>query len=133
MNKKLRKNIFLYLTIIKIYLMDFQTKYSFDQRKFESFNILQKYHSRLPIILSYDNKEFYLDKCKYLVPSNFTVGQFMFFLRQNIKLDSAKSIFIFVNKTIPPTNAVMSDIYNKYHDLDGFLYFSIKGENTFGK
>ena len=113
-------------------MMDFQKKYSFDQRKSESLKILQKYPSRVPVIVSHNDKEFYLDKFKYLVPSDLTVGQFMYVLRQRIKLDSAKNILIFVEKTIPPTNAVISDIYSKYHYYDGFLYFSIKGENTFG-
>lgn len=112
--------------------MDFQKKYSFDQRKSESSKILQKYHSRLPIIVSHNDKEFYLDKCKYLVPSDLTVGQFMYVLRRRIKLDSTKSIFIFVEKTIPATQDVFSDIYSKYHNNDGFLYLTIKGENTFG-
>ena len=40
-------------------MMDFQTKYSFDQRKSESFKILQKYPSRVPVIVSHDDKEFY--------------------------------------------------------------------------
>lgn len=113
-------------------MLDFQTKYSFDQRKSESSKILQKYHSRVPIIVSHNDKEFYLDKFKYLVPSDLTVGQFIYILRQRIQLDSVKSIFIFVEKTIPPTHAVISDIYSKYHNNDGFLYFTIKGENTFG-
>lgn len=113
-------------------MMDFQTKYSLDQRKSESFKILQKYPGRVPVILSHDENEFYLDKSKYLLPSDLTIGQFMYVLRQRIKLDSAKSIFIFLEKTIPPTNAIISDIYSKHHNFDGFLYLIIKGENTFG-
>tara|TARA_B110000008_G_scaffold249082_1_gene261560 strand:- start:265 stop:612 length:348 start_codon:yes stop_codon:yes gene_type:complete len=114
-------------------MMEFQKKYSFEARKSESQKILQKYSDRLPIIVSNNPKEFYLDKQKYLVPRDLTVGQFIYVLRHRIKLESSKAIFIFINKILPPTNSNISDIYAKYVDKDGFLYVEIKGENTFGK
>lgn len=44
-----------------------------------------------------------IDKKKYLVPADLTVGQFVYVIRKRIKLAPEKAIFIFVNNTLPPT------------------------------
>lgn len=38
-----------------------------------------------------------------MVPSDFTVGQFVYMIRKKIKLTEEKAIFIFVNNVLPPT------------------------------
>uniref|UniRef100_A0A493TIL6 GABA type A receptor associated protein like 1 n=1 Tax=Anas platyrhynchos platyrhynchos TaxID=8840 RepID=A0A493TIL6_ANAPP len=43
-----------------------------------------------------------LDKRKYLVPSDLTVGQFYFLIRKRIHLRPEDALFFFVNNTIPP-------------------------------
>ena len=73
-----------------------------------------------------------IDKKKYLVPSDLTVGQFMFVIRKRLKLPPEQAIFLFVNGTIPPTGALMNQIYEEHRDVDGFLYITYSGENTFG-
>ena len=40
---------------------------------------------------------------RYLVPVNFTVGQFVYLIRMRIKLAPEKAIFVFVNNVLPPT------------------------------
>jgi GABA(A) receptor-associated protein len=45
-----------------------------------------------------------IDKKKYLVPADLTVGQFVYVIRKRIKLQPEKAIFIFVNNNVlPPT------------------------------
>lgn len=73
-----------------------------------------------------------IDKRKYLVPKDLSVGQFVYVIRKRIKLPSEKAIFIFVNDILPPTASLMSRIYEEHHDEDGFLYVLYSGENTFG-
>jgi len=73
-----------------------------------------------------------LDKKKYLVPADLTVGQFVYVIRKRIKLNAEKAIFIFVNNVLPPTAALMNAIYEEHKDEDGFLYVTYSGENTFG-
>lgn len=73
-----------------------------------------------------------IDKKKYLVPSDLTVGQFVYVIRKRIKLAPEKAIFIFVDEVLPPTAALMSAIYEEHKDEDGFLYVTYSGENTFG-
>ncbi|KAF4389500.1 hypothetical protein G4B88_006559 [Cannabis sativa] len=73
-----------------------------------------------------------IDKKKYLVPADLTVGQFVYVIRKRIKLSAEKAIFIFVDNVLPPTGAIMSAIYEEKKDEDGFLYVTYSGENTFG-
>jgi GABA(A) receptor-associated protein len=65
-----------------------------------------------------------IDKKKYLVPADLTVGQFVYVIRKRIKLSPEKAIFIFVDEVLPPTAALMSSIYEEHKDEDGFLYIT---------
>lgn len=66
------------------------------------------------------------------MPSDLTVGQFVFVIRQRIKLAPEKAIFIFVDDVLPPTAALMSAIYEEHKAEDGFLYVLYSGESCFG-
>jgi GABA(A) receptor-associated protein len=39
---------------------------------------------------------------------------------------------MFVKAVLPPTAALMADVYDEHKDGDGFLYMTYSGENTFG-
>lgn len=114
---------------------DFKKQNSFDYRKKESCKIKNKYPNRIPIIV---NKDYRcktisdIDRHKYLVPQDLTIGQFMYVIRKRIKLDSEKSIYIFSDGRIPPTSKLLSEIYETSKDSDGFLYITYTGESTFG-
>ena len=114
----------------------FKTEHSFETRQTESARIRAKYPERIPVICEKNNSNDSIpniDKRKYLVPSELTVGQFIYVIRKRIRLPPEKAIFIFINHTIPPSSAVMSTIYDLEKDEDGFLYVSYSGENTFGQ
>lgn len=49
-----------------------------------------------------------IDKKKYLVPCDLTVGQFVYVIRKRIKLQPEKGIFIFVNNVLPSTGKTVS-------------------------
>ena len=110
----------------------------FEERKKESESIIVKYNDRIPIILEkkgnvkngIDIPE--IDKNKYLVPIDLNFSQFMHIVRKRIKLEPEKALFIFINNILPPTSELISEIYDKEADDDGFLYIVYTGENTFG-
>lgn len=117
------------------YNFKFKTFYSQQQRYTECSRIRDLYPDRLPIIVetSLNSNIPILDKTKYLVPINLTVGQFMCVIRKRLKLSSDKSIYFFINGTIPSSNSLIFHVYELYKDeTDGFLYILINGENTFG-
>jgi len=108
--------------------------YCAEKRQAEAQRIREKYPDRIPVIVEKAEKSDIsdIDKKKYLVPADLTVGQFVYVIRKRIKLSPEKAIFIFVNNVLPPTAALMSAIYEEHKDDDGFLYISYSGENTFG-
>ncbi|WJX55023.1 Autophagy-related protein 8e [Trifolium repens] len=74
-----------------------------------------------------------INKKKYPVPADLSVGQFAYVIRKRIKLSAEKVIFIFVDNVLPSTGAIVSSIYDDdKKDEDGFLYVTYSGENTFG-
>jgi len=112
----------------------FQQEHNFEKRKNEAARIRSKYPDRIPVIVERAEKSdiVEIDKKKYLVPVDLTVGQFVYVIRKRIQLSPEKAIFIFVNNVLPPTSASMATIYEEQKDADGFLYVSYSGENTFG-
>ncbi|KAI5013140.1 hypothetical protein ZWY2020_028094 [Hordeum vulgare] len=112
----------------------FKTEHPLERRQAESARIREKYADRIPVIVEKADKSDVpeIDKKKYLVPADLTVGQFVYVVRKRIKLSPEKAIFVFVNSTLPPTASLMSAIYEENKDEDGFLYMTYSGENTFG-
>ena len=112
----------------------FQDEHTFEKRQAEAQRIRQKYPDRIPVICERANKTSIpnIDKKKYLVPADLTVGQFVYVIRKRIELPPEKAIFIFVNNQMPPTASMMSTIYEEQKSKDGFLYITYSGENTFG-
>lgn len=113
----------------------FKDEHPFEKRKAEATRITQRFSDRLPVICEKaENSDIQeIDKRKYLVPGDLSVGQFVYVIRKRIKLPSEKAIFIFINDILPPTAALMSTIYEEHKDEDGFLYVLYSGENTFGE
>lgn len=96
--------------------------------------ILEKYPDRVPV---YVNKKegsnvCDIEKHKYLVPKDMTVGQFIYVLRKNIKLKSNEALFVFINNIIVCNTDLMGEVYNKNKNDDKFLYVIYSSENTFG-
>lgn len=73
-----------------------------------------------------------LDKSKFLVPPDATVGGFLVSIRRRITMEAEKALFLFVGDSVPANSTLMSDLYNTYKDEDGFLYVTYSGENTYG-
>ena len=114
-------------------MSEFKKKSSFEERLKESTTIKQKYTDRTPIIVERNGINVPdIDKQKFLVPNDLTVGQFLYVIRKRIKLNQDQALFIYINNILPPTSESICQIYNNYSDPDGFLYVQYSGENTFG-
>ena len=113
----------------------FKTNNSFELRYQESCRVLYKYSDRIPIICEKNTKNTDigdLDKNKYLVPFDLNCGQFIYTIRQRLKLPAEKGIFLSINGIIPSVTDTMSNLYHKYKDPDNFLYVTYASENVFG-
>jgi GABA(A) receptor-associated protein len=107
---------------------------SFEVRIQESAKVARMYPDRIPVVCEpADNCDLpAVDKKKYLVPLDLTMGQFIYVIRKRIKVPAEQGVFVFVNDVMPPTAALMSSVYEEYKSPDGFLYVTYSGENTFG-
>jgi GABA(A) receptor-associated protein len=115
----------------------FKHKYRFEDRVCESSRILTTYPDRVPIICEKSKKNNnnllpVINKNKYLVPIDLTMGQFMYVIRQRMKLNSEEGIFLFVGNNIVSSSSIIGNIYQTYKDSDGFLYIQYSKENVFG-
>jgi GABA(A) receptor-associated protein len=121
-----------------------KTKSFTEKRATESARIRQKYPDRVPVICERAAHAdiMLIDKKKYLVPTDLTVGQFVYIIRKRMKLSPEKAIFVFVGDILPPVTGdfffintichdskclssfidLMATIYEKNKDNDGFLY-----------
>ena len=114
--------------------MRFKKEHSFDNRLEESIRVRQKYPDRVPVIVeklrnSHMND---IDRNKFLVPSDLTVGQFVYVIRKRVRMEAEKALFIFINKQTPCNSMPISQVYSIHKDIDGFLYIEYSEENVFG-
>ena len=116
-------------------ISSFHKKHSFEKRKEESERILEKYPDRIPVIVQIleGNEDIPdIDKKKYLVPNDLTLGQLIYIIRKRIKLKPEQAIFVFIKGTLPPTSTLISQLYKAHKDEDNFLYLDISQEAVFG-
>jgi GABA(A) receptor-associated protein len=106
------------------------------QRQTESKQIINKYPNRVCVyILKADNKPLLqdLDKNKYIVPNDLSIGQMSYVIRKRINLNCADAMFLMTsNNNILPGAALIGAMNDKYQDIDGFLYIRYTTENVFG-
>ena len=115
--------------------ISFKQRYTFEQRVSESRRVIQKYPDKIPVIVetTYTKSSLPpLDREKFLVPRELTVAQLMYVIRQRIRLEKEKALFLFIRDTLPTSQTLLNEIYAAYSDPDGFLYCTITGESTFG-
>jgi len=114
---------------------EFKKEHSLEKRRRESERIRQKYPNRIPIIVekSIRSNLQSIDKKKYLVPGDLTLGQLVYVIRKRIpKMTSEKGLFVFINDTLVPVGETVAKINKEHIDEDGFLYLVYTEENTFG-
>ena len=115
----------------------FIEQYSFFERSTESGRIMKRYTDRFPVICEKNRHDIGcpdIDKHKYLVPHNITLGQFMYVIRKRIQLPASSALFLFVgdDAVLLPVSLEMEDVYHRFKNKDGFLYILYSRENVFG-
>uniref|UniRef100_A0A3B3QVZ9 Zgc:92606 n=1 Tax=Paramormyrops kingsleyae TaxID=1676925 RepID=A0A3B3QVZ9_9TELE len=84
-----------------------------DVRKAEGERVRAKHPDKIPIIVERAPRSRApdLDKKKYLVPSDLTVGQLCFLIRQRVSMRPEEALFFFVNNLLPPSSSPLSVVY----------------------
>jgi len=117
------------------FVKEFNRKKTPEQQQEESAKLRQKHPDRVPIIVDRCHKtDPSLDKNKYLVPTDLTVGQFVMVIRKRLttKLGPEKAMFFFVGNTLLPVSSLISQVY-KSHAKNGYLTITYGLESTFGE
>ncbi|KAL6515886.1 hypothetical protein OROGR_019191 [Orobanche gracilis] len=91
----------------KAKIQSFKDEFSFEVRRQESQNIIAKYPDRVPGLVvaeRYTKSDLpQMEKKKFLVPRDMSVGQFIHTLGGRLHLAPGKALFVFVKNTLPQT------------------------------
>ncbi|EOA18155.1 hypothetical protein CARUB_v10006628mg, partial [Capsella rubella] len=99
-------------------------------RTSEATRVRKKYPGDIPVIMEkYVHSHVPKLRHRQRLSPNLTLGVLKQKIRENLNLDSEKAIFVFVNNTLPPADALMSEIDEEHKDEDGFLYMTYGGED----
>lgn len=116
-----------------------KSKFTQEEKAFiakEVQHINAKYPNHIPVIVKTQKDDVRLQKSKFLVDKNITVGQFLYTVRKRLdsKLSSNEALYLFCENMLPPTSELLSVVYNNHKDTEtGMLIFVLCKENTFGK
>ncbi|KAL4622984.1 microtubule-associated proteins 1A/1B light chain 3C-like [Arapaima gigas] len=117
-------------------LKPFKQRKCLATRKHEVCSIRSKFPNKLPVIVERCVREKHLpllDKTKFLVPHELTLGQFLCLLRSKIDLSPTQTLYLLVSeRSMLCLSASMSEIYSRYSDPDGFLYITYASQDMFG-
>ncbi|KAL6598653.1 ubiquitin-related domain-containing protein [Neocallimastix sp. 'constans'] len=99
--------------------MSYQKQHSFEKRQMKSKQLSEKYPDKIPCIVEkVKNSEIMdIEDNKFLIPNTYTFEE---------------ALYIFIGEIMPNDTEIMSSIYEKYKNEDGFLYITYGGESTFG-
>jgi GABA(A) receptor-associated protein len=95
----------------------------------------EKIHAEFPHhipVIVFAPDDLNLNKHKFLIQQDMTVGQFMYILRGRINLNENDAIFLFVNNTMVSVSQLISIVYKEYKNESGFVYLHLQKEATFG-
>ena len=94
-----------------------------EQRKEKFDQLKEKYPQKIPVICIPGPNQEKLDKTKFLVPKDLTLGEFTFIVRQRLQL----------KKELLRTSDHIDLIHENYKCGEtGFLYITYTKENCFG-
>ena len=94
-----------------------------------SHSIMSKHPDFIPIVLITDEN---ISNKKLLLHKDNTVSYLMAYIRQKNKLNKFEAYYIFAGDILLIQSESMLSLYKQYMHPNGFLYFTIKKENTFG-
>ena len=112
----------------------YKAEKTFEERQTESGNIIKKYPGHIPVIVDKDAHCTLpdIERQKFLVPSDLSIGQFVYVVRKRINIPATEAIFLFVNKKLPQSNATMGQLYGDNRDPDGFMYCTYSSDSAYG-
>uniref|UniRef100_A0AAQ4S1C7 Zgc:92606 n=1 Tax=Gasterosteus aculeatus aculeatus TaxID=481459 RepID=A0AAQ4S1C7_GASAC len=105
----------------------YQRSVPLEVRRAEGERVRAKHPDKIPIIVerSTRSRAPELDKKKYLVPADLTVGQLCFLIRQRVSLRPEEALFFFVNNSLPPSSSPLSAVYEVTEPVQTYVTLTI--------
>lgn len=128
----------------KARFIPYKEQTNIEERKLKSAELLKEHPGRIPTIIEKDQKlieqesklnsnNFTQTKTKFLFNGTDSMDFVIAFIKSQLNLEATQSIFILVQgKYSMSGNTFVQNIYKKYKDEDGFLYFTISTELVWG-
>jgi len=91
--------------------------------------LMMKHPSHVPIVLVSNEQ---LQNTKLLMNKETTVSNLMCHIRSKNKLNRFQAYYIFISKLLVSQTSTLGDLHRMYSNENGFLYITVKKENTFG-
>jgi GABA(A) receptor-associated protein len=93
----------------------------------EAGKLREKYPDRIPVVVN-TTGDLVINRSKYLVPDDLTLGEFIIVLRKRINIKACEAIYMFINGKIYPSNMQLKTICGE----SNFIRVSVAKESTFG-
>ncbi|KAE8607391.1 hypothetical protein XENTR_v10011163 [Xenopus tropicalis] len=107
-----------------------------DSRIHEVNRVRSRFPYKIPVIVERSPQEKrlpQLEKIKFLVPPEITMGQFVNTIRCKLPLPPSHSLCVMVSgRQVASLAMTMSQVYSENRDQDGFLYLSYMSQDVFG-
>ncbi|XP_029468731.1 microtubule-associated proteins 1A/1B light chain 3C-like [Rhinatrema bivittatum] len=105
-------------------------------RKDEVTAMRKKFPRKLPVIVERYPKEKVLpglEKTKFLVPQELTLGQFAAVIRNRMPISPSQAVYFLVNnQSLVSMSLSMAEVHAENRDEDGFLYITYASQEAFG-
>lgn len=106
------------------------------KNKSEANRVLEKYPDRVPVLVTknqYSSTTPDIDKQKFLVPVDITMGQLLYVIRKRLQLHPEKGLFLFIDGNMISNHELVGIVYQQSHDReDCFLHVVYGCESVFG-
>ncbi|XP_044125541.1 microtubule-associated proteins 1A/1B light chain 3C-like [Bufo gargarizans] len=123
-------------TSLELNTASFKQRKRLDSRIHEVNRVKSRYPCKLPVIVERSHREKLLpplQKIKFLVPPEVTMGQFVSMIRCRLSLPPSHSLCIIVNgRQMASLSMTMLEVYAEHRDQDGFLYVTYRSHEVFG-
>jgi hypothetical protein len=108
------------------------------ERQIKDSSIVLKSHpGKVPIIVDRSKvSDPDLERHKYLVGGDLTIGEFFLTIRSKLKVGSNEALFLFVQtvsgEVLVSHSKLLREVYAEYKQSNGFLVMIYSKEETFG-
>jgi len=110
-----------------------------NQMKIETNTIINKHPNHIPILIRIDSNVLKIEKYKYLVIGDITVGDYLNIIKKKLlNINKSDKLIIYVSKldgskiSIDSFSKTLNDFYNLHKDSESnLLIFSVSRQTTF--